>query len=97
MTNPRQAVETFGLTALEAMSAGLPVIVPTKGGIAEMVEDGKNGYKTDVHELDAIGKHICVLLENKELYIRMANKALQFSADFDCERTIIKLTDIIVN
>lgn len=48
LTNKKQAVETFGLTALEAMSAGLPVIVPTEGGIAEMVEDGVNGYKIDV-------------------------------------------------
>ena len=95
LTNPRQAVETFGLTALEAMSAGLPVIVPTKGGIAELVEDGENGYKIDVQELDTIGKHICVLLDNKELYIRVANNALQFSADFDSGRTVTKLTQII--
>lgn len=95
MTNPRQTVETFGLTALEAMSAGLPVIVPTQGGIAEMVEDGKNGYKIDVQELDAVGKHICVLLDNRELYIRMANNALLFSTDFDSEKVVTKLTQII--
>ena len=47
LTNKRFAIETFGLTALEAMAAGLPVIVPTVGGIAEMVEDGENGYKID--------------------------------------------------
>ncbi len=39
LTDPRQAIETFGLTPLEAMSAGLPVIVPTVGGIAELVID----------------------------------------------------------
>lgn len=95
LTNSRQAVETFGLTALEAMSAGLPVIVPTQGGIAEMVKDGNNGYKIDVQELDAVGKHICVLLDNKELYIRMANNALLFSAGFDSEKVVTKLTQII--
>lgn len=95
LTNSRQAVETFGLTALEAMSAGVPVIVPTQGGIAEMVKDGNNGYKIDVQELDAVGKHICVLLDNKELYIRMANNALLFSAGFDSEKVVTKLTQII--
>lgn len=54
LTNKNMAIETFGLTAIEAMSAGLPVIVPTVGGIAEIVEDGVNGYKTDVQELDKI-------------------------------------------
>lgn len=39
LTDPRQAIETFGLTPLEAMSDGLPVIVPTVGGIAELVTD----------------------------------------------------------
>ena len=48
LSNKEKVVETFGLTALEAMSVGLPVIVPTEGGIAEMVENGVNGYKIDV-------------------------------------------------
>ncbi len=45
LTNPRMAIETFGLTALEAMTAGLPCVVPPVGGIAEMVTDGVNGYQ----------------------------------------------------
>ena len=39
--NALKIIETFGLTALEAMAFGLPVIVPTVGGIAEMVEELK--------------------------------------------------------
>jgi len=39
LTDGRQAIETFGLTPLEAMTDGLPVIVPTVGGIAELVID----------------------------------------------------------
>lgn len=39
LTNKDQAIETFGMTPLEAMSCGLPVIVPTVGGIAELVVD----------------------------------------------------------
>lgn len=37
LTDKTQAIETFGMTPLEAMSCGLPVIVPTVGGIAELV------------------------------------------------------------
>lgn len=37
LTDKTQAIETFGMTPLEAMSCGLPVIVPTIGGIAELV------------------------------------------------------------
>lgn len=76
LSNKELFVETFGLTAIEAMSAGLPVIVPTVGGIAEIIEDGVNGYKTDVQELDKIEKQIGALLENRELYMGMAEQAL---------------------
>lgn len=83
LTNKNMAIETFGLTAIEAMSAGLPVIVPTVGGIAEIVEDGVNGYKTDVQELDKIEKQIGVLLENRELYTQLAQGAYEFAQHFN--------------
>lgn len=82
LTNPRLAVETFGLTTLEAMSGGLPVIVPTVGGIAEMVVDGINGYKTDVQELDIIQKQIRRMLDNKVLYHSLAKEALKCSEKY---------------
>ncbi len=95
MTNPRQAVETFGLTALEAMSAGLPVIVPTEGGIAEMVEDGANGYKIDVQDLDRIDCMIEEIFQDKDHYIRMANEANQVSLGFKESVMIEKILTIL--
>ena len=77
LTDKTQAIETFGLTALEAMVFGLPVIVPTVGGIAEMVEDGVNGWKIDVQELDVIAERIDEMLSDKELYARLAEGAMQ--------------------
>ena len=75
LSNKNLFVETFGLTALEAMTASLPVIVPTVGGIAEIVEDGENGYKIDVENLDLIQEKIELLLSDKTLYATMARKA----------------------
>lgn len=72
-------VETFGLTTIEAMSAGLPVIVPTAGGIAEMVEDGVNGYKIDVQELERIKEHIRLILSDKVLYHYLSENALAYA------------------
>jgi glycosyltransferase involved in cell wall biosynthesis len=37
------AVEAFGLAALEAMAAGLPVVAVDAGGVAELVRDGETG------------------------------------------------------
>lgn len=83
LTDKNQAIETFGLTALEAMSAGLPVIVPTVGGIAEMVDDGENGWKIDVANLDKIAEKISEMLNDKELYKKLSNNALAYSRRYD--------------
>lgn len=96
LTNKNQAIETFGLTALEAMSAGLPVIVPTVGGIAEMVEDGRNGYKLDVTELEKIRLRIQALLDNKELYTQLAQGAYEYSQHFNETKMAEQIGNILM-
>lgn len=75
LSDKTQVIETFGLTTLEAMTAGLPVIVPTVGGIAELVEDGVNGYKIDVGNLKEIERHIDKILSDDDLYGQLSRNA----------------------
>ena len=91
LTDSRIAIETFGLTALEAMRAGLPVIVPTLGGIAELVEDGVNGYKIDVQELEKVAAAIRRILTDEELYRSLADNALKCSQRYDAERMVKRI------
>lgn len=95
LSDKQRFVKTFGLTALEAMSAGLPVIVPTEGGIAEIVEDGANGYKIDVQDLDRIDCMIEEIFQDKDHYIRMANEANQVSLGFKESVMIEKILTIL--
>ena len=91
LTNPQLAIETFGLTVLEAMAAGLPVIVPTKGGIAELVDEGKNGFKIDIQEFDSIAWHIEQILSDKKHYELMAYSALDMSRRYSVEGMISEI------
>ena len=91
LSNKDLFIETFGLTALEAMSAGLPVIVPTVGGIAEMVENGVNGYKIDCSDLESIEEHIRQLLSNKDLYCRLSDNAFQVAHKYNEQAMIDKI------
>lgn len=95
LSNKRYIVETFGMTALEAMAAGLPVIVPTVGGIAELVEDGINGYKIDVQELNKIADTIKNILSNETLYLNLSHGALKTAAKYDIKELSEKINSLI--
>ena len=95
LSNKNLFIETFGLTALEAMSAGLPVIVPTVGGIAEMVEDGVNGYRIDMQELDQIEAQIKALFSDRALYERLAHGALNRAALYREQEMVNRIVEIL--
>jgi glycosyltransferase involved in cell wall biosynthesis len=95
LSDKEQVVETFGLTALEAMSTGLPVIVPTEGGIAEMVADGENGYKIDVQELDRMADTIERIFSDGSLYLQLATNALTYSKKFSAVHMIELISKLI--
>jgi len=95
LSDKKRFIETFGLTVVEAMTAGLPVIVPTQGGIAEMVEDGVNGYKIDIQELNKIENHINVILSDFELYQKLSENALKMAKNYDSKNVTDRILQII--
>lgn len=95
LSDKKQVVETFGLTALEAMSTGLPVIVPTEGGIAEMIVDGENGYKIDVQELNRMADTIERIFSDGSLYLQLATNALTYSKKFSAVHMIELISKLI--
>ena len=97
LSDKNRFIETFGLPALEAMRAGLPVIVPTVGGIAEMVDDGVNGYKIDAKDLELIEKRIHEMLSDKQNYIGMANNALKKARLFCAKNMISAIETLLQN
>ncbi len=56
--------EPFGITALEAMAAGVPVIVSDTGGLAEIVEHDKTGVKVFANNPESLAWGITRVLLN---------------------------------
>jgi len=61
-----QRWEGFGLTPLEAMACGSPVVATRVGAFEELVADGETGHLVDVEDLDAITAGVEHLLSDPE-------------------------------
>lgn len=96
LSNKELVVETFGMTVLEAMTAGVPVIVPTVGGIADLVQDGINGYKIDVQNLDCIKNKIIEILSNKKLHKELSQNAIRLSQNYSYSKMINNIESILL-
>ena len=64
--------ETFGLTLLEAMAFGVPVIAPPVGGPAELVEEGVQGYRVDSRDAGALRAAVARLADDGALCERLS-------------------------
>jgi L-malate glycosyltransferase len=82
LSHPTTWIETFGMTLLEAMQYGIPVIAPTLGGPVELITDGMNGYLASVDELEKIKELISSLKNNEQLYKRLSASALEKASEF---------------
>ena len=62
-----QRWEGFGLTPLEAMACGVPVVATTVGAFEELIVDGKTGFLVPPGAPDAIATAIGRLLDDATL------------------------------
>ncbi len=75
LSRPDQWVETFGLTLLEAMAFGVPVIAPPVGGPVELVRDGQEGFLIDCRNADDLANKILQLAGDECLCLTLSDAA----------------------
>ncbi|WP_343688745.1 N-acetyl-alpha-D-glucosaminyl L-malate synthase BshA [Chitinophaga sp.] len=80
--------ESFGLAALEAMAAEVPVISSNAGGLPEVNIHGETGYLSPVGDVNSMAKHAIELLTDEQKLARVRKGALEQAQRFHINNVI---------
>ena len=81
--------ESFGLSALEAMACGVPVVASNVGGLPEVVIDGVTGFLHPPAEVERMAESAIRMLSDSTLHARMAGDGVRLAMErFSADRIV---------
>lgn len=89
--------ESFGLSALEAMAHGVPIISSDAGGIPEVNKHGKTGYLSKIGDTESMTLNALSLLQNESLHKSFKKQAEQQAEKFNLESVVNQYESIYVD
>lgn len=91
-------LEGFGLTLLEAMATGKPVIATRVGGFLEIVKDGENGVLVHPNNINELASALTFFMENPDLAKRIGKFNKKYvSMNFNWEKSAKLTVDVYEN
>ena len=93
---PTVGNEAFGITIIEAMACGLPVVASNNGGIVDIITDGKNGLLFETGNINKLEDRIKYCLKNKERLSQASKKHVRnyFSLELSTSMLINEIQSI---
>ncbi|MGB2963580.1 MAG: glycosyltransferase [Anaerolineales bacterium] len=79
--------EGLGVTIIEALAAGLPVIASDTGGIPEVIENGKSGILVRPNDSDDLGRALVSLINDKNKRKELSKHSTEIAERFQIEST----------
>lgn len=86
--------ETFGLTFVEAMNFGIPVIGVNRLGAKEVIQDGKNGFLVEPDNESQIASAISKLLRNPQLRKKLGSQGKKDAKKYDMNEVSKEFVEI---
>jgi glycosyltransferase involved in cell wall biosynthesis len=90
------SVDSLGRVGLEAMAAGIPVIAAAKGGLPEIIADGRTGLLVDSPDPQGIAAAVIRLLDDPALEKTIAEGGRRFvEANFSLDVQVRKIERVL--
>jgi glycosyltransferase involved in cell wall biosynthesis len=86
--------EPFGLTTLEAMASGCPVVVSALGGAADFVRDGVDGFVRHPQHREPFAEAVRALVSEPVTHRRMAESARSRAGELDWRNVAERLARV---
>jgi glycosyltransferase involved in cell wall biosynthesis len=92
--------ESFGLTAVEALACGTPVVAFNATGLIDIVDHQQNGYLAEPYEVEDLELGIAWVLEDDDRYKRLSYRAREkaeqeFSLELQARRYLNLFNEIM--
>lgn len=80
--------EGLPVSVLEAMSAGLPIVATKAGGVVDIVEDGTNGFLTEIGNKDQLANAMLKLATDSELRMKFSKASERLSHNYGMDQCV---------